>query len=120
MPQYLTAEEIFVLIMAAALHDYRHPGVTERFFTDMSHELSLVYNDVYVFESFHASAALQFLMSDVSVDVLAHQPPVVRQRIRSQIIRLILATNLTDHFTFVRTFSRMVADHTASGATSMV
>jgi hypothetical protein len=115
MPQYLTAEEMFSLIMAAALHDYRHPGVTERFCTDLSHEMSLVYNDIYVFESFHAAASLQFLMSDVSVDVLAAHSPRARQRIRSQIIRLILATNLTDHFTFVKTFTRMVTTQASAG-----
>jgi hypothetical protein len=30
MPQYMSAEELFCIIIASALHDYRHPGVTER------------------------------------------------------------------------------------------
>jgi hypothetical protein len=59
MPRHMNAQEIFCLIIAAALHDYRHPGVTERFCVDAAHELAMVYNDVYVMEHFHAAAAFQ-------------------------------------------------------------
>jgi hypothetical protein len=146
MVQYMSAEELFCIIIAVALHDYRHPGVTERFCTDTSHELAILYNvrsgfvhrftldwcmifylvpilmfqDIYVMEAFHAAASFQFMLSDPDVDVLANLNLRQRHQMKAQIIQLILATNLTDHFTFVGTFNRMLAEQRAAGVEGQI
>ena len=100
-----TAEDLVTLFIACALHDYRHPGVTERFCVDSNHEYSLLYNDIYVLESFHAAAAFQLLLSpDEDMNIFSSWHASKRHQLRTQIIRLILATNLTDHFSFIKAF----------------
>ena len=80
-----------------------------RFCVDANHEYSLLYNDIYVLESFHAAAAFQLILSpDEDLDIFSNWSIPKRNQMRSQIIRLILATNLTDHFSFIKAFNANV------------
>ncbi len=45
----------FSLILAAVMHDFHHPGVSNAFLIQSEDMLSLMYNDQSVLESFHAS-----------------------------------------------------------------
>jgi hypothetical protein len=69
----------------------------------------------YAFDSFFRDYSCY-----VSMSVLAHLNARQRHQIKAQIIQLILATNLTDHFTFIKTFGRMVADARSAQAESQI
>lgn len=57
----LTPLEIGIMYMAAAVHDYQHPGLNNPYLVNSRHELAIRYNDKSPLENHHASSAF-FLM----------------------------------------------------------
>ena len=51
----MTPMEVLAIIFAAAIHDLRHPGVTNDFLVQTSYDLALLYNDRAVLEAHSAS-----------------------------------------------------------------
>lgn len=56
--------DLFYLAIAAIIHDFRHPGVSNDFLVKTSHVLALRYNDESVLENFHAAEAFALLSQD--------------------------------------------------------
>jgi len=54
----MSSHEVLSLVIAALLHDYDHPGVTNAFLINSKHPLAMLYNDISVLESHHVAAAL--------------------------------------------------------------
>ena len=52
-----TPLEIYSVLLAAACHDIQHPGLNNSYQINKRTELSLLYNDISVLESMHASRA---------------------------------------------------------------
>ena len=52
------------LILAAVMHDYRHPGVNNGYLVKKMAPLSVTYNDQSVLENFHASEAFKVMLED--------------------------------------------------------
>ena len=48
--------EKFSVLMAAAVHDYEHPGVNNAFLVKTRHELAVLYNDQSPLENHHVAA----------------------------------------------------------------
>lgn len=82
-----------------------------RFCVDANHEYSLLYNDMYVLESFHAAASFQLILSPLGeeMDIFSHWNTSQRYIVRTRIIRIILSTNLADHFNFIKSFNENVS-----------
>lgn len=49
------------LLMAAIMHDFRHPGVNNGFLVRDINPLAVVYNDCSVLENFHSSEGFRLL-----------------------------------------------------------
>lgn len=47
--------------MAAAIHDFEHPGVNNAFLINSESDLALKYNDTSVLENYHASRAFEVM-----------------------------------------------------------
>lgn len=56
------------LLMAAIMHDYRHPGVNNSYLIRHLDPLAVMYNDSSVLENFHASEGFK-LMMDSKFDI---------------------------------------------------
>lgn len=56
------------LLMAAIMHDYRHPGVNNGFLVRELNPLAVTYNDASVLENFHAAEGFK-LMLDRKFDI---------------------------------------------------
>ncbi len=52
---------IFALLFAALVHDIDHPGNNNDFEINSKSPLALIYNDISVLESHHASVAFRLL-----------------------------------------------------------
>jgi len=52
-------------LLSAAIHDYKHRGVSNDFLVVTGDELALTYNDVSPQENEHVSAALRLLQQQV-------------------------------------------------------
>lgn len=103
------------LLLAAAVHDFRHPGVSSNFLIATGSELAVRYNDESVLENFHAAEAFR-VMQNRKYDVLNPLGPEDRKHVRHTVIRLILATDLSQGPQYVGAFRTKVELQAASGA----
>uniref|UniRef100_A0A8C6SEC3 Phosphodiesterase n=1 Tax=Neogobius melanostomus TaxID=47308 RepID=A0A8C6SEC3_9GOBI len=106
--------ELMALYVAAAMHDYDHPGRTNAFLVATSAPQALLYNDRSVLENHHAAAAWNLFMSQPEFNFLANLEHVEFKRFRFLVIEAILATDLKKHFDFLAEFNAKVGDEGVS------
>ena len=53
--------QIMAALVAAAVHDVDHPGVTNLFLIAIRHDLAIMYNDSSVLENHHVATAFRTL-----------------------------------------------------------
>ena len=94
----VTSLDVFASLVAAAVHDYGHPGTNNAFQIATQSDVALRYNDVCVLESMHCSEAF-FVLKRPDHNVLEGLSPAARTEIRSTIIHQVLATDMQQHFT---------------------
>ncbi|KAF8817700.1 3'5'-cyclic nucleotide phosphodiesterase domain-containing protein, partial [Cardiosporidium cionae] len=90
------------LTIAALGHDAGHPGQNNSFFVSRSEPLALVYNDKSVLENYHAYLTFA-VMTDRDCNILRGFPVETYQSLRKTIIELILATDMSLHFSALST-----------------
>ena len=56
--------DAFAMLIAAAIHDYDHPGFNNNYHTRTNAFLSTLYNDRSILESHHVAASFKLLLSD--------------------------------------------------------
>ena len=101
------------LLLAAAMHDYEHPGRTNAFLVDTQDPLAILYNDRSVLENHHAASSWKLLMepqNDFITDVLTE---IEFKRLRFLVLETILATDLKKHFDFLAQMRDKVSCRTA-------
>ncbi|XP_014859086.1 PREDICTED: cGMP-inhibited 3',5'-cyclic phosphodiesterase A-like [Poecilia mexicana] len=111
----IPALELMALYVAAAMHDYDHPGRTNAFLVATSAPQALLYNDRSVLENHHAAAAWNLFMSRPEFNFLVNLEHVEFKRFRFLVIEAILATDLKKHFDFLAEFNAKVGDEGVSG-----
>jgi len=108
---YFRDIDMMILIFAAAVHDIRHPGVTNDFLIKTRNALAIRYNDKHVLENYHAATAFE-LMRVKDCDILEHNsltPPPAALRLR--VIDMILSTDMSRHKEIYENLAREVAAH---------
>ncbi|EPZ33403.1 HD-domain/PDEase-like protein [Rozella allomycis CSF55] len=116
--QYYMADEFFIdllnpldqliIYIAAAIHDYDHPGVNNNFLINSSDPKALLYNDKSVLENHHVSASF-LIMEKAGNNFLAGLSKADFKQFRQWVIECVLATDLSLHFQFVSTFKAKIA-----------
>ncbi|XP_063094392.1 cGMP-inhibited 3',5'-cyclic phosphodiesterase 3A isoform X1 [Cavia porcellus] len=106
----IPALELMALYVAAAMHDYDHPGRTNAFLVATSAPQAVLYNDRSVLENHHAAAAWNLFMSRPEYNFLSNLDHVEFKHFRFLVIEAILATDLKKHFDFVTKFNAKVND----------
>jgi len=81
----------FTVIIAALMHDFRHPGVPSRFLCAIHHDLSLTYSDDSVVERMHTAESFKLLRSHGCFKTLTLDDYAI---FRKAYIEMILATDL--------------------------
>jgi high affinity cAMP-specific and IBMX-insensitive 3',5'-cyclic phosphodiesterase 8 len=97
-----TSLEILAAIVAAAVHDYDHPGRNNNFFINTQHELALTYNDRSVLENHHVAAAFKILVKPEN-NLLVNCPDQMVE-FRKTVVDMVLSTDLGQHFDFLGHF----------------
>ena len=109
--------EIYSTLVAAALHDVKHPGVNNNYQINAQTELSLTYNDESVLENMHASRASHLLKFGEQIGgdsrervrgIMGNFNDYQRRLVRSQIVKSILHTDMSRHFAEVATMINYV------------
>ncbi|XP_061678698.1 cGMP-inhibited 3',5'-cyclic phosphodiesterase 3A-like isoform X2 [Syngnathoides biaculeatus] len=111
----IPALELMALYVAAAMHDYDHPGRTNAFLVATSAPQAVLYNDRSVLENHHAASAWNLLLSRPEFNFLVNLDHREFKRFRFLVIEAILATDLKKHFDFLAEFNAKVGDDPSSG-----
>ena len=88
----LGEDTLLIVLVAALAHDVGHPGLTNAFLVESSHELAVRYNDHSPLENMHARVAL-----DLAKPWLSTMDRDVQKRARFTWIELVLATDMKEH-----------------------
>eukprot|EP01065_Artemidia_motanka_P040034 TRINITY_DN4956_c3_g1_i1.p1 TRINITY_DN4956_c3_g1~~TRINITY_DN4956_c3_g1_i1.p1 ORF type:complete len:1236 (+),score=418.21 TRINITY_DN4956_c3_g1_i1:48-3755(+) len=96
-----TDEEIFAAVVAAAVHDYNHPGINNAFHVRSQNYLAVLYNDRSVNENMHTMSVLELMRMD-EYNILKG----FGDTMRSDIIEFMLGTDMGLHAMFVSRFKR--------------
>merc|ERR1740117_2358315 len=98
LAENLSPLEKFAALLAAALHDFRHPGTNNAFLCNSSSELAITYNDQSVLENMHVAAAFK-VMNLPGHGILSRLPDKQRRQIREIVVHMVLSTDMKKHFT---------------------
>ncbi|KAG2433960.1 hypothetical protein HYH02_012504 [Chlamydomonas schloesseri] len=92
---------------AAIIHDHGHPGLTGDFLVATSHPLALRYNDRSPLESHHAASAFTLLSERPDLDPFVELSKEQRGAFRKQVIDMVLATDMKQHFSLLTQFTSL-------------
>eukprot|EP00457_Paulinella_chromatophora_P000269 gb/GEZN01000269.1/.p1 GENE.gb/GEZN01000269.1/~~gb/GEZN01000269.1/.p1 ORF type:complete len:1649 (-),score=281.41 gb/GEZN01000269.1/:153-5099(-) len=92
----ISPQDLFAALLAAAIHDFRHPGVTNGYLVSTHHPLALRYNDHAVLEQMHCAEAFA-LMRDPRLNVLKGLSPELQAEVRKTMINCVLCTDMAQH-----------------------
>lgn len=91
-------------LLSAAAHDIDHPGRSSAFLCNSNSSLAILYNDSCVLESHHAALMFQLTMNDDKTNIFKNLDRETYKLVRSVIIDMILATEMTRHFEHLAKF----------------
>jgi len=94
------------LLMAAFCHDVNHTGRTNVFEVNSSSELALLYHDRAVLEQHHAAYTFKILQKE-SCNIFSNVKPDDYKELRKLMISNILATDMKEHFDFMKSFREL-------------
>ncbi|CAM5120712.1 unnamed protein product [Eretmochelys imbricata] len=115
MASNIPALELMALYVAAAMHDYDHPGRTNAFLVATNAPQAVLYNDRSVLENHHAASAWNLFLSRPEYNFLPNLDHVEFKRFRFLVIEAILATDLKKHFDFLAEFNAKANDLNSHG-----
>lgn len=85
------------IIIAAAIHDINHPGITGKFIVAASGSLAITYNDRSPLENMHLATAFEILSRPQNT--FTESFPVAQYRdMRRLMIEMVIATDMDMHF----------------------
>jgi len=99
--------DIGSMILAAAVHDYEHPGYNNMYLINVRDTLALRYNDISVLESHHIASASS-LMKLEKYNIFAKLAPDDSSGIRKRMVHMVLSTDMSKHFADIGTFKQRV------------
>jgi len=92
--------ELAAMYLAAAVHDYEHPGTNNVFHVNTSSTYAVRYNDKSVLENHHVAATFA-LMKDDNYNIFKQFAPDKYKQVRERMIGMVLATDMVFHFSDV-------------------
>ena len=104
----LNPVELIALLMAAAVHDFNHPGTNNGHEVKMVSELALLHSDQSVLERHHIASAFS-VMHARGCDMLASLTNEQFRKARALMIELVFHTDLSRHFDFVASLTPLAA-----------
>ncbi|KAJ1334850.1 hypothetical protein BSLG_008004 [Batrachochytrium salamandrivorans] len=106
--QVTSEVEVFSMYLAAIIHDHDHPRLTNNFLVNTYDQKALLYNDKSVLENHHVASSFNVLLQPKN-NFLSHLSKTDFKAIREIVVDLVLATDLTQHFTLLSMFKAKVA-----------
>lgn len=110
----LTPRDMYAMLIAAAIHDYNHLGVSNNFLAATEHGLAIRYNNRSVLES-HATASAYELINRAPTDPFSGFSKADRKASRNLIIECVMATDLCHHTDVLMNFKKFAQEHEKEG-----
>ncbi|ETW04113.1 hypothetical protein H310_04473 [Aphanomyces invadans] len=104
----LTVNEFFAALVAAAIHDYKHPGKSNNFMIKARHRLAMQYHDKSVLENMHLAESFLLTQDNPNCDIWARMKDKSYREMRKAIIEMVLATDLSMHLQLVGSLKSMI------------
>ena len=89
--------------LGAAIHDMDHPGVTNSYLISTQAKLAMRYNDRSVLENHHVASAFALTLEE-DKDLFSQLLPDDYRHIRMVMIEMVLATDISQHFSLLMKF----------------
>ncbi|KAJ3356818.1 hypothetical protein HDU83_009630 [Entophlyctis luteolus] len=99
--------ELLAIYLAAAIHDFDHPGVNNQYLIATSDQRALLYNDKSVLENHHCASAFEVLARKECA-FLSTLDRVEYKSLRENVVEMVLATDLAQHFSLLTMFKKKV------------
>jgi hypothetical protein len=106
--------EVMACLLAAAIHDLGHRGLTNNFLVKSSDEMALRYNDQHVNEHQHICSGFSVLRRP-ECNFLLSLSAAQYSRLRSLIINLVLGTDMADDKKIVTSLNHLLEASMQSG-----
>eukprot|EP00191_Tetraselmis_sp_GSL018_P005116 CAMPEP_0177615596 /NCGR_PEP_ID=MMETSP0419_2-20121207/23551_1 /TAXON_ID=582737 /ORGANISM="Tetraselmis sp., Strain GSL018" /LENGTH=926 /DNA_ID=CAMNT_0019113287 /DNA_START=322 /DNA_END=3102 /DNA_ORIENTATION=+ len=101
---------LVAVIVAAAVHDFDHPGTTNDFQVKTASEAAMLHNDQHVLENHSLYKSMKMLQSD-ELNFISSWSYKDQHEFRTRVIDMVLATDMSRHFDIVGSFtSKFVMD----------
>ena len=105
----------FAAVLAAAVHDYAHPGLSNPFLIATRAETAVLYNDQSVLEMFHIAGSFRVMLTTPGCDITEGMSREQFRQFRETMVSMVLATDLKVHFEHLgRLKTRVATDAYAS------
>jgi hypothetical protein len=105
----------FSAVLASALHDFAHPGLSNPFLIATRSETAVLYNDQSVLEMFHIAGAFRVMFTTAACDITEGMSREQFRQFRETMVSMVLATDLKVHFEHLgRLKTRVATDAYAS------
>jgi len=105
----------FAAVLAAAVHDYAHPGLSNPFLIATRDEKAILYNDQSVLEMFHIAGSFRVMLTTAGCDISEYMTREQFRQFRETSVSMVLATDLKTHFEHLgRLKTRVATDAYAS------
>jgi len=98
------------LLLAAAVHDFEHRGVSNDFMIRTLDDRAILYNDRNVNESHHVAAAFAVLRRP-EFNFLSSLPAKAFRQLRTLVISAVLGTDMGDHGAILKAFVETAASN---------
>ena len=92
---------MFAALIAAAVHDYKHPGRNSRFLLRTDDSLSILYSDSSVLERMHVAEAFFLCRNLPECDIFDGLGRADYLTVRKTVVDLVIATDLQQHYTWI-------------------
>ncbi|KAI8620529.1 hypothetical protein BC830DRAFT_1059110 [Chytriomyces sp. MP71] len=99
--------EILAIYIAASIHDFDHPGVNNSYLIATADRRALLYNDKAVLENHHCASAFEVLARKECA-FLSTLDRADYKSLRENVVDMVLATDLAQHFTHLTNFKKKV------------
>lgn len=94
---YVEYLDLCSFFIAALIHDYKHPGLTNGFLIMTKNKLAIEYNDLSVLENYHVSEAFKIILDNKDCNIFSMLTTSEFKTTRKKIIDCVLATDMTKH-----------------------
>ncbi len=91
-------------LLAALIHDLKHPGLSSAFLENLQHDLALTYNNQSILENHHLAESFRLILREHDCAIFGSLKPEEVKRVRKLMITCVLSTDMANHFQHLEEF----------------